>query len=296
MSSCKNILVTGANQGIGFELCKKLVTAHQPCRVFLCSRDVARGKAAVESLQNIAKEAGVPAPVQVELIQLDVGDDASVKSAADSVRAILSRTNEQLFALVNNAGVINPQDIKMMVNVNTYGVKRVSEAFRSMLQPTGARIVNVGSGAGPSYVARACQPEGSPAFLLLTTQKPNWSDLHAYTETAIAEIEKKMATGEANGFAGYGLSKAVMHKYTELLAAECPNATVSAVSPGYIETNMTQSMSGNKLPVEQGTIPLLHCMFSDEIKAGEGFYYGSDCQRSPLHFMRDPGTPAFKGY
>ena len=46
-------------------------------------------------------------------------------------------------------------------------------------------------------------------------------------------------------------------------------------------------------PPEEGTVSILHCPFN-ELK-GNGFFYGSDALRSPLHFMRDPGTPEYLG-
>ena len=37
----------------------------------------------------------------------------------------------------------------------------------------------------------------------------------------------------------------------------------------------------------------MKCLF-DELP-GNGFYYGSDGLRSPLHFMREPGEPEYDG-
>ena len=52
------------------------------------------------------------------------------------------------------------------------------------------------------------------------------------------------------GFGAYGLSKAVMHRLTELQAKEHPNLTISVVSPGYVQTNMTGG--GGNLTPDQG--------------------------------------------
>ena len=51
---------------------------------------------------------------------------------------------------------------------------------------------------------------------------------------------------------------------------------------------------GGNLTPEQGSKSTLHCLFGD--LEGNGWYYGSDALRSPLHTTRDPGTPAFTGY
>ena len=90
----------------------------------------------------------------------------------------------------------------------------------------------------------------------------------------------------------YGLSKAVLHKLTEIQAKEHTNLTISVVSPGYVKTNMTGNKGG--ITPDQGAQSTLHCLFNQ--LEGSGLYFGSDSQRSPLHTTRDPGTPAFTGY
>ena len=48
----------------------------------------------------------------------------------------------------------------------------------------------------------------------------------------------------------YGLSKAILHKLTELNAKEHPNLTINVVSPGYVKTDMTGNKGG--ISPEQG--------------------------------------------
>ena len=91
----------------------------------------------------------------------------------------------------------------------------------------------------------------------------------------------------------YGLSKASMHTYTAYLAQTYPNLKINAVSPGFIDTAMTKGFGATLTP-EQGTFSIRHCLFND--LSGNGWYYGSDAIRSPLHYMRNPGEPAFEGY
>src|SRR5690242_6199216 len=66
-------VVTGGNRGIGLELCRQL--AQDGYVVVLGSRDVERGLAA-------ARRFGAAG---VHVVQLDVADDASVRSAAAQV-------------------------------------------------------------------------------------------------------------------------------------------------------------------------------------------------------------------
>ena len=71
-----------------------------------------------------------------------------------------------------------------------------------------------------------------------------------------------------------------------------PNIQVSAVSPGWVQTNM--GGSGAELTPEQGCLSTRHCLFKK--LGGNGWYYGSDAKRSPLHATRNPGGPEFQGY
>ena len=94
-------------------------------------------------------------------------------------------------------------------------------------------------------------------------------------------------------FDAYGLTKAIVHKYTEISARENPNLLVNSVTPGFCNTNLTEGL-GAPMTAEAGTKALLHMLFAD-IKE-TGWYFGEDGQRNPLHVMRNAGKPAFKGY
>lgn len=48
-SEAKKVVVTGGNAGIGFALCQQLIVEHG-CYVFMGSRSVERGEAAIKSL------------------------------------------------------------------------------------------------------------------------------------------------------------------------------------------------------------------------------------------------------
>ena len=90
----------------------------------------------------------------------------------------------------------------------------------------------------------------------------------------------------------YGPSKAGVSSYTMLLAAEHPELTISACSPGFIDTKMTAGYGASKSP-EEGTYAIKTLLF--EALEASGWYYGSDAVRSPYHFMRNPGEPVYDG-
>ena len=73
-------VVTGANKGIGFEICKQL--ASKGIKVVLTARDEKRG---LEALEKLRKE-NTGLSEHVVFHQLDVTDLASVASLADFVK------------------------------------------------------------------------------------------------------------------------------------------------------------------------------------------------------------------
>lgn len=141
----KVALVTGANRGIGFEICRQL--GGLGYAVVVTARDAGRGAGAV---QTLCAE-GIEAHFQ----PLDVTAPADVAQAARFVEDELGR----LDALVNNAAVaIDPHealaevDLEVMrrtLETNLFGALRCCQAFLPLMRRQGSgRIVNVSSGRG----------------------------------------------------------------------------------------------------------------------------------------------------
>jgi NAD(P)-dependent dehydrogenase (short-subunit alcohol dehydrogenase family) len=138
-------LVTGANRGIGLEICRQLGAAGYT--VVLTARDPERGARAVRGL----RKEGLDAHFQ----PLDVTDPTSAGQAAAFVAAELGR----LDALINNAAIaIDPEDaletvdpgvMRQTLETNLTGVLNCCQAFLPMMRQQGyGRIVNVSSGRG----------------------------------------------------------------------------------------------------------------------------------------------------
>jgi len=266
----KHILVTGGNDGIGLALCRVLAANHG-AHVYMGTRSLERGEAGMKKIADEAPEA----VKSIELVQIDVGDDASVKAAAESLRS----KGVTLYALVNNAGVgfrTGPGTQEVLLNTNFYGPKRVSEALLPLIDPKG-RIVNVSSGAASGWLRG--QPVETKA--LFSSPDTTWDQLDA----AVQAAAPKASMG------GYGLSKAGLSAYTLQQQKAYPDMVISSLTPGFIATKMTRGLFASKTP-EEGTVSLLKCLFGDVVG---GAYYGSDGLRSPLTVCRDPGTPEYEG-
>ena len=137
------------------------------------------------------------------------------------------------------------------------------------------------SGAGPMYF----DVLGTREEKLKFTRPMSRDDL----ESEISSIESS-----GDGFEAYAGSKALLACYTMHLAeSHGPGGlTVSTITPGFIKTNLTSGMGASKSP-DEGTVSIKRCLF-DELP-GNGYFYGSDGLRSPLHYLRNPGEPEFDG-
>lgn len=293
----KRIVVTGANKGIGLAIVEAIVSAHPDSLVFMGCRNLERGQAARDQL--LEKDASWVQRLQV--LPLDVTDGQSVNDAAARVRRQFTDEATPLYGLVNNAGVgARSASLKAVLDVNTFGVRRVSEAFLPLLDPEHGRIVNITSAAGPNFVA-SCSPERR-AFL--TDRELDWPRLQAFLEecrTLERDSDAFQARGLGDGNA-YGLSKACANCYTMMLAREHPQLRVNACTPGFIETDMTRGAAATRgkspselgmQPPAAGTRAPLFLLFGE--LEGNGRYYGSDALRSPLDRYRAPGTEAYRG-
>lgn len=264
--------------------------------MLLGARDPARGRKAVHSLcQQDPRWSS-----RVELLELDVADDASVQAARDSVVAKCGREPAPLYGIVNNAGIgLGSQAVETVLDVNTLGVKRVCDAFIPLIED-GGRVVNVSSASGPNFVSQ-CSPQKQAFF-----QDPSveWPAIGGLIDEVVelagdAKGFRNLGLGEMNA---YGLSKACVSLYTMLLAREHPELTVNACTPGYIETDLTRPAAERRgrspadlgmKPPEAGATPILFLLFGEP--HGSGHYYGSDCKRSPLDRYREPGSPEYTG-
>ena len=166
-----------------------------------------------------------------------MADDASVRAAAEEVRQ-RHGAEASLYGILNNAGVGFDHSMQRTLDVNTYGAKRVCDAFLPLLQE-GGRIVNTASASGPNYISRCSDQERE----LLTDPGVTWEALDSFM---------KEASENPRGRQPYGLSKACLISYTMLMARLHPNLKINAMTPGYILTDITRGMGATK-PPEEGT-------------------------------------------
>ena len=191
MASTPVVIVTGANRGIGLEICRQL--AARGARVILTARDPEAGKAAAESLSS----EGEP----VRFHPLEVTDDTSAGVLRDYVEKEFGYCD----VLINNAGIIAEGDdsiltvppgaVEAALTTNTVAPLRLVHVLLPLIRqsPRGGRIVNVSSGAGemvdfdgswaPAYslskaalnlVTRMLAPALTPDGVSINAMCPGW--------------------------------------------------------------------------------------------------------------------------
>lgn len=135
MSNSKVVIVTGVSSGIGRATAVKF--AKQGCRVF-------------GTVRNIAKAQPIPG---VELVEMDVRDEASVRHGIQTIIAQAKRID----VLVNSAGVTllgsaeetSIVEAQSLFDTNLFGLLRTTKAvLPHMREQRSGRIVNVSSVLG----------------------------------------------------------------------------------------------------------------------------------------------------
>jgi len=212
MSTKKIALVTGATRGIGLETARQL--AQDGVHVLLGGRDRVKAAVAAETLRKQGLE--------VEPIALDVGDNASVATAAAEVEAKYG----QLDILVNNAGIMvddisktpSQQPLanwRKTFDTNVFGLIAVTQAFLPLLRKAPAgRIVNVSSLLG------SITHHADPASPIYDYKAP----------------------------VSYNVSKSTVNAWTVQLAHELRDTSikVNTIHPGHVKTDM----GGETAPME----------------------------------------------
>ncbi|KAJ4966077.1 hypothetical protein NE237_017926 [Protea cynaroides] len=279
-------VVTGANKGIGLEICRQL--AMNGVAVILTARDEKKGVESVEKL----KKSGLS---DVVFHQLDVKEPASIASLAHFIKTQFG----VLDILVNNAAVAGiildddaygalmameneSQEVKVAkfrqlakqnyetaqecLQANYYGTKRVTEALLPILQLSDSpRIVNVSATAGRlQYISH-------------TWAKDVLSDNDGLTEERVDEAlnkflkELKQGLIETQGWPAYSMSKAAVNAYTRILSKKLPKFRINCVCPGYVKSDFNHNTG--IFTVEEGAAgPVKLALLTDDGPSGLFFF------------------------
>lgn len=255
--SGRNVIVTGANTGIGFETA--LALARKGAQVTLACRNLDKGQAAARRI--LAKKADAA----VSLEQLDLSDLRNTEALA----ARFTDQHKRLDLLILNAGVMVPpesktaQGFELQFGVNHLGHFALTGALLPLLRATeGSRVVVVSSTAAA---------RGAMHFDDLQFEKRGYAPWHAYGQSKLA-------------------NQLFALELQRRLRAAGSSVLVTAAHPGWTATDLQRSTAlvrflnrfvGMKPP--QGALPTLRAATDPEAAGGD--YFG------PNGFLQMRGYP-----
>ena len=197
------VLITGANKGVGLELCKRF--AGRGDQVLACCRN----PDGADDLRAIGDN--------VEVLGVEVGDGASVAALAEQVG------DRPIDILINNAGMAGPAPDQQSganmdfdgwmetFNVNTMAPLRMLQTFRGNLQ----------SGTDPKAVTITSQ---------MGALDLNWPVMYAYCSSKAA-VNKVMRMMSAE-LAGEGIAVSLIHPGHVKTDMGGPNAEITVEESG----------------------------------------------------------------
>ena len=131
MTSKTIVLVSGANQGLGYEICKKLGSEQPGFHILLASRDESKGQEAAAALQNLQG--------MIETVRLDITRDDSIAACTSWIESTFGR----LDVLINNAAISDYAvrdeptiriKLQKCLDTNVFGTASLTEACIPLLQ------------------------------------------------------------------------------------------------------------------------------------------------------------------
>jgi dehydrogenase/reductase SDR family protein 13 len=253
----KNVLVTGANTGIGRVTAIEL--AGQKANVILACRSEERARPVLDAIAAAGGNA--------EYLHLDLADLASVRTAAD----VFLKRDEPLSVLVNNAGLAGAHGLTKDGFEITFGTNHVGPylltrlLLPALVRAGEARVVNVASTG--HYRA--------PGI--------DWDAVRKPTRTTTA-------------FPEYCVSKLANVLFSAELARRVPSTVHTySLHPGAVASDVWREVPWGlrhvmklfMLSNEQGARTTLFCATSDEAGAQTGRYYDSSREKTPSAVARD---------
>ncbi|XP_060970072.1 (+)-neomenthol dehydrogenase-like [Cannabis sativa] len=299
-------VVTGANKGIGYEICRQLAT--KGVTVVLTARDEKRG---VEAVEKLLKESNL-SHHNVVFHQLDVVNHASIDSLADFINSHFGKLDILINNAANSGATLHAdafvkefelargdwpeqgnwsemssesyEKTEECLKTNYYGAKAMVEALLPLLHLSDSpRIVNVSSLLGQLQFI----PNEWAKEMLSDGEKLSEERVEEVVSVFLKDYKEGKSEAEAKGWPGhlsaYKVSKAAINAYTRILAKKYPNILVNCVHPGYVITDMTCN-TGQTTAVEGAQTPVWCALLPNDTTTNNpsGLYFSQPNQVLPF--------------
>ena len=247
MNNNKNIVITGATDGIG--LAAAIAIARQGYRIGIVGRNAQKAAIAQEKIISLTGND------QLDFFEADLSSVKNVQSLAEEIKSKYSSLN----VLLNNAGganrykVITDEGLEKTFATNQMNYFVLTTELLELLSETsGSRIVNVASNA---HIG----------------SNIDYSNINA---------EKEYSFWKA-----YCVSKLMNLMFTYRLASIQDKVTVNALHPGFVDTNIAGNEGnfikkivkiGSKIfarSVEDGADSSIYLSTSEAVEGISGQYY-----------------------
>ena len=249
--SMKVAVVTGANRGIGLEVCPQL--SERGFHVILTARNTEAGQA-------VATKLGL------EFRPLDVADEASIATFVEKVK----ERHGQIDVLVNNAGVsldgFGYRVVNETLAVNFYGPLRLTDAMLPILKDN-ARVVMVSSGMGEL----ACL--GVDLAERFSSDTLDRDQLLALMKKFVDDVAFEVHVTQGWPTSAYRVSKVGLNGLVRVLNRELEGRSirVNAVDPGWVNSDMGGASAPKNLDEGADTITWLASKEDPEGPRGQFF-------------------------
>ncbi|XP_065053900.1 uncharacterized protein LOC135682791 [Rhopilema esculentum] len=271
--SGKVALVTGANRGIGFEICKILCQKLKGTNgtVILTARNEQEGQKACERLTNDG--------FQAHFMQLDVTSRRSIQNTANKIKEkfngldILINNAAYMFSPSKSEGMPYAEQVQKTLEANFFGVLYVYDAMYPLLRPK-ARAVNVSSRLGSVDIL------GVQLRKKFCSRNINRNDLLELMNQYLSDVKANKHVGA--GWpdydpstwlpAAYSVSKLAVTVLTRILANESsiPGFMINCCCPGWCRTNI--GGPGAPKSAEEGAADIVDCVFLESEECNGAYF------------------------
>ncbi|CAO1616863.1 unnamed protein product [Sympodiomycopsis kandeliae] len=282
-TTSKIAVVTGANQGIGYGISRRLATLYSgntsnpPLTLYFTSRNIERGQASLQELikelsdkKILSQDGGL---TTLKYHQLDIDDENSRLKLRDT----LKNDHSGFDILINNAGIalngFDSQVVKDTLYTDYYATKDLTELLIPLLRKDG-RVVSLASMAGKLH---GYSPEVTSRFeAVKTTQE---------ADQLMQEFQKAVDNGthSADGWvsSAYKVAKAgliALHNAWTLQYKNDPRGLlINSCCPGYVSSRMTKH-KGVKTLDEGAATPVVLAL--DDIQGKSGTFWENSKESS----------------